>query len=149
MLQVFYEPFAQELALAEKNMEDMRVADRPSDEICDKCGKPMVIKSGRFGDFLACTGFPECKTTKSILKTLADVACPLCGSPIAEKKSKKGRMFYGCTAYPECTFATWDKPLKDPCPKCGAYMTEKKVGGETVQLCSKCDAPPPKTEETV
>lgn len=147
MLQVFYEPFKQDLALAEKNMEDMRVADRPSNEVCEKCGKPMVIKSGRFGDFLACTGFPECKTTKSILKTLEDVNCPLCGSLIAERKSKKGRLFYGCTAYPECTFATWDKPLKENCPTCGSYMIEKKVGGEKVKLCSKCDVPP-KTEET-
>lgn len=147
MLQDFYGPFSQELAAAEKNMEDMRVADRPSNEICEKCAKPMVIKSGRFGDFLACTGFPECKTTKSILKTLDDISCPMCGSAMAERKSKKGRVFYGCTGYPECKFASWDKPLKENCPKCGAFMTEKKVAGEKVKLCVRCDAPPPKEEK--
>ncbi|MDR2431392.1 MAG: type I DNA topoisomerase, partial [Candidatus Margulisbacteria bacterium] len=111
MLGRFYTPFSAELAEAEEKMEDMRVKDRPTDEICDKCGKPMVIKAGRFGDFMACSGFPECKNTKSILKTLEDIACPLCGAPVAERRSKKGRIFYGCSAYPECSFASWDRPL--------------------------------------
>jgi DNA topoisomerase-1 len=141
MLLEFYTPFEVDLKKAEETMEDMRIPDRPSDEICEKCGKPMVIKSGRFGDFLACTGFPECKTTKTILKTLEEVDCPICGNPIAERKSKKGRIFYGCSGYPECTFATWDKPLKEKCEKCNSFLVEKKdkESGEKVKLCIKCD----------
>ena len=149
MLGVFYTPFAKELSSAEEKMEDMRVKDRPTDEICEKCGKPMVIKTGRFGDFIACTGFPECKTTKSILKTLEDVVCPLCGAPIAERKSKRGRLFYGCSAYPECTFASWDKPLKEVCQTCGAFLVERKdkATGEKVNLCIMCDIKNKETEK--
>jgi len=141
MLGQFYTPFAKDLTVAEEKMEDMRVKDRPTDEICEKCGKPMVIKSGRFGDFIACTGFPECKTTKSILKTLEDIVCPMCGGLIAERRSKKGRIFYGCAAYPECTFAAWDKPLKEVCQTCGAFMIERKdkASGEKINLCIMCD----------
>ncbi|GBR76591.1 DNA topoisomerase I [Candidatus Termititenax persephonae] len=141
MLDNFYKPFAVILTAAEEKMEDMRVKDRPTDEVCDKCGKPMVIKSGRFGDFIACTGFPECRNTKAILKTLEDIVCPQCGAPLAERKSKRGRLFYGCSAYPECNFASWDKPLKENCPRCGAFLVERKdkASGEKVKLCIMCD----------
>ncbi|MDR1997010.1 MAG: type I DNA topoisomerase [Candidatus Margulisbacteria bacterium] len=150
MLGVFYTPFARELVDAEEKMEDMRVKDRPTDEVCDKCGKPMVIKSGRFGDFMACSGFPECKNTKSILKTLEDIVCPLCGAPVAERRSKKGRIFYGCSAYPECSFAAWDKPLKEFCPTCGAFMVERKdkASGEKIKLCIMCDIKNKETEKS-
>ncbi|GBR72553.1 DNA topoisomerase I [Candidatus Termititenax aidoneus] len=145
MLGAFYAPFEQDLAQAEEKMEDMRIKDRPTDEICEKCGKPMVIKSGRFGDFIACTGFPECRNTKSIPKIIEDVQCPLCGGEIVERKGSKGRfkgkVFYGCTGYPECTFTCNDKPLKENCPVCGAFLVERKnkSTGEMQKLCIMCD----------
>ncbi|MDR2428964.1 MAG: type I DNA topoisomerase [Candidatus Margulisbacteria bacterium] len=145
MLGAFYTPFEQDLTLAEEKMEDMRIKDRPTDEICEKCGKPMVIKSGRFGDFIACTGFPECRNTKSIPKIIEDVHCPLCGGEIVERKGSKGRfkgkVFYGCTGYPECTFTCNDKPLKENCPVCGAFLVERKnkSTGEAQKLCIMCD----------
>ena len=99
---------------------EVKVSDVP----CDKCGRMMVIKRGRYGDFLACPGYPECKNAKPIVEEL-DVPCPECGKKIVVKKSKKGKKFFGCSGYPECKFVSWNEPVKDKCPKCNAYMVLK------------------------
>ena len=105
------------------------------DETCPKCGKPLAVKMGRFGKFLACSGYPECKYTQSYqLKT--GVKCPECGSELVQRMSKKKRIFYGCSSYPECNFATNYKPLPSPCPKCGGLLTQYR--GSSVR-CAKCD----------
>jgi DNA topoisomerase-1 len=118
----FYTPFERDLTRATETMERVKLPDQVTDEICPNCGKPMVIKMGRFGKFLACSGYPECKTTKSYqIKT--GVSCPECGSELVERVSKKKRTFYGCSSYPECTFATNYKPLSQKCSKCGGFTT--------------------------
>ncbi|NQY73277.1 MAG: type I DNA topoisomerase [Candidatus Margulisbacteria bacterium] len=138
ILQDFYEPFSAMLEKANEEMEKVNL-DRPSDEVCEKCNSPMVIKSGRFGDFLACTSFPDCKNTKSILVELG-VNCPDCDSPLIEKKTKRGKPFYGCSTYPKCKFALWTKPVNKECPSCkNPIMTEKKKKGDTLSyICPKC-----------
>ena len=120
-LSTFYEDFAATLSQAEKNMDGTRVKvpDEETDEICELCGRKMVIKTGRFGKFLACPGFPECKNTRKIVQDTGGV-CPLCGGKVLAKKSKKGKAYYGCEHNPKCGFMTWDTPLKEVCPKCGA-----------------------------
>jgi len=118
----FYTPFEKDLAKANETMERVKLPDQVTDEICPNCGKPMVVKTGRFGKFLACSGYPECKTTKSYqIKT--GVKCPECGSELIERVNKKKRIFYGCSGYPECTFATNYKPLNQKCSKCGGFTT--------------------------
>lgn len=141
MLAEFYGPFSKEVAAAEKNMEDLKQPDKEAGFNCEKCGKPMLIKTGRFGQFIACSGFPECKNTKPLLKKIEGVKCPLCGGDIIEKKTKQWRTFYGCTGYPTCNFASWDAPTQEKCPKCGAFMVEKKdkETGEKRLLCIICD----------
>ncbi|MBT8356476.1 MAG: topoisomerase DNA-binding C4 zinc finger domain-containing protein, partial [Deltaproteobacteria bacterium] len=119
--------------------------DEISEKVCEKCGKPMVLKTGRYGKFLACSGYPECKNTESINSTgngkKTGVRCPEnnCTGDLVERKSKRGKIFYGCSRFPECTFATWDKPVDKKCPDCGALFlvekTTKKLG--TVQSCIK------------
>ena len=121
----FYAPFAQTLEKAEQGIEKVKIEDEVSDEKCELCGAPMVYKMGRYGKFLACSRFPECRGTKAILTEIG-VPCPECGAPILEKTSRKGRKFYGCKNYPECTFVSWDKPVAEKCPVCGSYMTLKE-----------------------
>ena len=121
----FYGPFAQTLEKAEQGIEKVKIEDEVSDEKCELCGAPMVYKMGRYGKFLACSRFPECRGTKAILTEIG-VPCPECGAPILEKTSRKGRKFYGCKNYPECTFVSWDKPVAEKCPVCGSYMTLKE-----------------------
>ncbi len=136
-LDVFYKDFDKVLGKAEKAMEGKRVKvpDEETDEVCEECGKPMVIKIGRFGKFLACSGFPDCRNTKKIvLPTKGN--CPLCGKKIIQKKSKKGRTFYGCEGYPECNFMTWYVPQEEKCPKCGSSLF-KKGGRAGKLLCEK------------
>ena len=107
--------------------------------LCEKCGHIMVYKHGRYGKFLACGAFPNCRNTKTILK-LIDVNCPLCKTgQLAERKSKKKRTFYGCNSYPDCTFVSWDRPAKQPCPKCGKMMVKKKSKKENKTVCTECD----------
>ncbi len=118
-----------------------RAADQPTDEICPTCSKPMVIKHGRYGKFIACSGYPECKTTKPV--TLG-IACPEpgCTGQIVERRSKRGRTFFGCSAYPGCKFVVWQRPIAEPCPKCGApFTTERAARGRVVRRCVKegCD----------
>ena len=122
----FYKEFAQSLETAEKNMEGkkIKVPDEPTDEICEKCGKPMVIKSGRYGKFLACSGFPECRNTRRLVKDTGGL-CPKCGGRMLQRKSAKGRIYYGCEKYPACDFMTWDEPVPVKCEKCGATLFKK------------------------
>lgn len=141
VLKEFYQPFSTDLKNAEQKMEDMKIPDRPSDEVCDVCKKPMVIKHGRYGDFLACSGFPECKNTKSIPKFVGDLLCPECGGRLVERRSKKGRTFYGCNNYPDCLFVSWDKPIPDEkCEKCDNFLIEKNINKEKQKLCISCDS---------
>jgi len=138
-LDVFYKDFDKVLTKAEKAMEGKRVKvpDEETDVECDLCGRKMVIKIGRFGKFLACPGFPECKNTKKIVQATKGT-CPLCGSKIVLKKSKKGRNFYGCAPDPDCNFMTWNAPVEDKCPKCGSTLF-KKGGKSGKLLCEKPD----------
>ena len=131
----FYGPFAKELALAEEKLPKFEQRDEPTDEICDKCERPMVIKTGRFGKFISCTGYPECKTTRPILKDTG-AKCPTDGGMVVERKSRKGRTFYGCANNPKCNFVSWDRVIPEPCPTCGDYVTAKfKKGGVMTLIC--------------
>jgi DNA topoisomerase-1 len=131
----FYADFEKELAEAERVLPKFEQRDEPTDEVCVNCGKPMVIKTGRFGKFMSCTGYPECKTTKPILKDTG-VKCPKDGGMIAERKSRKGRTFYGCANYPACDFVSWDPVAPQPCAVCGDYVIEKrKRGGGVTYVC--------------
>jgi DNA topoisomerase-1 len=135
VLREFYGEFAKELAEAERKLPKFEQRDEPTDEVCVNCGKPMVIKTGRFGRFMSCTGYPECKTTKPILKDTG-VKCPKDGGMIAERKSRKGRTFYGCANYPACDFVSWDKVAPQPCKVCGDYVVEKpRRGGNVAYIC--------------
>ena len=138
-LEDFYGDFAKSLSDAEKAMDGKRikVPDEETDEVCEVCGKPMVIKIGRFGKFLACTGFPECTNTKRIVKDTGGV-CPVCGKKILQKKSKKGKKYYGCEDNPTCPFMTWDTPVSDKCPKCNDGTTLFKKGGKMYCLKEGC-----------
>lgn len=120
----FYPDFKVAIDEAEKELEHVKIEDEVTDVICDKCGRNMVIKYGPHGKFLGCPGFPECHNTKPYLEKIG-VACPKCGKDVILKKTKKGRMFYGCEGYPECDFVSWQKPSDKKCPKCGGYMIEK------------------------
>ena len=123
----FYKGFAKSLEQAEKNMEGKRikVEDIPTDEICEKCGRPMVIKSGRYGKFVACSGFPECRNAHPLVKDTGGL-CPLDGGHMLVRKSSKGRVYYGCSNYPKCNYMTWDEPVPERCPQCGSTLFKKK-----------------------
>ena len=123
----FYQGFEKSLEQAEKNMEGKRikVEDIPTDEICEKCGRPMVIKSGRYGKFVACSGFPECRNAHPLVKDTGGL-CPLDGGHMLVRKSSKGRVYYGCSNYPKCNYMTWDEPVPERCPQCGSTLFKKK-----------------------
>jgi DNA topoisomerase-1 len=134
----FYKTFEVRLNFAEEEMKEIEIKDEPSDEICEKCESPMVYKMGRFGKFLACSGFPDCRNTKPIVKDTG-VHCPKCEDGlVVERRSKKGRMFYGCNQYPGCDYVSWDKPIEKPCPSCQGLMVEKRVRGELQYNCTVC-----------
>ena len=105
-------------------MAKVVIEDEVSDVPCDKCGRMMVIKRGRYGKFLACPGYPECKNAKPIVEEIK-APCPKCGSKVLAKRSKKGKRFYGCSAYPECDFISWNEPVEKKCPECNSYMVKK------------------------
>jgi len=130
----FYKDFELFLKKAEEEIKEIEIKDEVSDEICEKCGRNMVIKHGRFGKFLACPGYPECKNTKAIVDEL-NVKCPQCNGNIVKRKSKKGRVFYGCSNYPECNFVSWDEPVEEKCPQCGGIMVEKRNKKESIVKC--------------
>ncbi|WP_433940619.1 type I DNA topoisomerase [Paenibacillus lautus] len=139
VLAEFYESFEKRLIVAEEEMKEIEIEDEVSDEICEKCGKPLVYKLGRFGKFLACSGFPDCRNTKPIVKDIG-VSCPKCKEGhVVERRSKKGRVFFGCDRYPECDFVSWDKPSTKPCPNCSSLMVEKKSKQGIKLQCTSCD----------
>jgi DNA topoisomerase-1 len=118
--------------LSQAEARGARPAPQPTDEVCEQCGNPMVVREGRFGRFLSCSTYPTCKHVKPIP---IGVNCPQCRSPLSERRTKRGRVFYGCTAYPKCAFAIWDRPVQEPCPRCGAaFLAEKKLKGGGVSI---------------
>lgn len=138
IIREFYDPFRQDLEKADAAIEKVKIEDKPTGEMCELCGKPMVIKAGRYGDFIACSGYPECKNTKPIVKTIG-VKCPKCGKDIVKKKSKRGRVFYGCSGYPNCDMSYWYKPVNRTCPVCGALLVEKKTKDGKHLVCSESE----------
>lgn len=135
----FFQPLKVAIDKAEKEVSKVVIEDKVSDVPCDKCGRMMVIKRGRYGNFLACPGYPECKNAKPIVEEI-EAPCPKCGGKILAKKSKKGKKFFGCSNYPQCDFVSWNEPLKDKCPDCSSYMVLKysKTKGNYAQ-CSNSD----------
>lgn len=133
----FYKILEQELKVADDAIEKVVIEDELTDEICELCGKQMAIKHGRFGEFLACSGYPDCKNTKPIVSKI-DVKCPDCGKDIIARKSKKGRVFYGCSGYPECNKLFWNKPVDKKCPNCESLLIEKKTK-TTSYMCSNSE----------
>ena len=134
----FYASLKDELEIADKAIEKVELKDRITDEKCPECGRPLAVKEGRFGEFLACTGYPECKYTKPIVKSTG-VKCPDCGGDIVAKRGKSGKIFYGCSNYPSCTRAFWYKPIDRKCPECGSLLLERRTKGSNY-VCSneKC-----------
>ena len=133
----FYKGFSEELRKADEEVERIEREVVLSDEVCELCGRPMAIKDGRFGSFLACSGYPECKNTKPIVKSTG-IMCPKCGKEIVQKRGRKsGKVFYGCSGYPECDVSYWDKPIGRMCPDCGSMLVEYK--GKTAKF--KCSNP--------
>ena len=136
LLKEFYDPFAVTLEKADEAIGHVELPEEETDIPCDKCGRMMVVKQGRFGKFLACPGFPDCRNTKPLLVDTG-VQCPKCGGAIVERKSHRGRKFYGCKNYPECDYTTWDQPLQEECPKCGAFMLKHHYkNGRGLTYCS-------------
>lgn len=141
VLKEFYGPFEKELEIADREIPVKPQEVIVSDVKCEKCGRMMVVKTGRHGKFLACPGFPECRNTKPYYEKIG-VACPLCGHDLIVRKTKTGRTFYGCSHYPECHFTSWDKPINETCPLCGHIMLEAvQRGGKVVQHCSNPECP--------
>ncbi|MFZ3587934.1 type I DNA topoisomerase [Bacillus sp. DJP31] len=135
----FYQGFEKRLEVAEKEMEEIEIKDEPAGEDCETCGNEMVYKMGRYGKFMACSNFPECRHTKAIVKDIG-VECPNCEKGrIIERKSKKRRIFYGCDQYPACEFISWDKPIPRKCPKCEQLLVEKKLKKGIQVQCMSCD----------
>ncbi len=139
VIEDFYEILEKELKVADDAIEKVKLEDELTDELCELCGKPMAIKHGRFGEFLACSGYPDCKNTKPILKKL-DVPCPVCGKDLVIRRGKSGKMFYGCSGYPDCNQVYWYRPVDKKCPKCGSLLVQRKGRGYTL-TCSnnECD----------
>lgn len=135
VLREFYGPFEEAVNRAEQTMEKVSVADQKTGEKCEKCGHDMIIKWGRYGKFIGCSNFPACRNTKPYLEKIG-VACPKCGGELAEKRSRKRRIFYGCSNYPECDFVSWKKPLPHSCPVCGGLLVAKN---KQWAQCTNCD----------
>lgn len=141
----FYEPFNKDLEIADKDIVAVELPVEVSDVPCDKCGRMMIVKDGRFGKFLACPGFPDCRNTKPILKKIG-IKCPVCGGDIIERRTKTRRLFYGCENYSKdasgCSFLSWDKPTEEKCPKCGKMMLESiEKSGKKKLYCINQDCP--------
>ena len=135
----FYEPFAVDMEKAKNLIEKIEIKDEEAGKECSECGKPLLIKYGRFGKFLACSGFPECRHTESMTEEIG-VKCPQCDGPILALKTKKGRRFYGCSNYPQCEFKSWNKPTGEKCPRCGDAMVEKvHKSKEVEQVCQNSE----------
>ncbi len=135
----FYQPFSKEVNYAEKEMEDVQIKEPLAGFNCEICGSPMVVKMGKYGKFFACSRFPDCRNTQTIVKEIG-VTCPKCHEgQVIERKTKKNRLFYGCSRYPDCDFVTWDKPIGRDCPKCGHFLVNKKVRGGWQVVCPEGD----------
>ena len=137
LLTDFYADFDKTLKQAKEDMKDVKIEleDDKTDLVCDKCGKPMVVKFGRYGKFIACSGFPDCKNIVKTLDILKDINCPKCGGSVVVRKTKKGRLFYGCSNYPNCNFISWYQPTSEKCPQCGGVLFKKK-GKKPVLFCN-------------
>lgn len=141
VIEHFYQPFNKDMVVAKEEITQTPPHEEVSDVKCDVCGRMMVIKTGKFGKFLACPGFPECKNTKPIIVKI-NVHCPKCGGDILERRTKTGKNFYGCSNYPKCDFSTWDKPIDKKCSLCGSIMVERGVRGKKVtEKCSNPECP--------
>ncbi|MED3660386.1 type I DNA topoisomerase [Ureibacillus terrenus] len=139
IIDTFYKEFEKHVKHADEAIEKIEIKDEPAGENCELCGAPMVYKLGKYGKFMACSNFPECRNTKTITKPIG-VKCPKCKTgEIVERKSKTKRVFYGCEKYPECDFMSWDKPISRPCPKCNSLLVEKKVKKGVQVQCINCD----------
>ncbi len=140
IMQEFYMQFVDALKQAEDLIGHIEIPDEVTDILCEKCGRNMVIKNGRFGKFLACPGFPECRNARPILEE-AGVNCPKCGGKVLYKKTRKGKRYLGCENNPDCGFMTWDMPAKENCPKCGNFLVKKYSGKKIIVKCSSeaCD----------
>lgn len=135
VLAEFYAPFSKDITYAEAHMPEVDVADQPTGEICEKCGHPMVLKFGRYGKFEACSNFPACRNTKPYLIKLG-IRCPKDGGELVERRTKKGRVFYGCANYPECDWSSWKRPLPQPCPNCQGLLVQKN---RNWAQCIRCE----------
>ena len=133
-LQDFYTPFEETLRQASSRIDRVKIAEEPTDEVCPECGQPMVVKWGRYGKFLACSGYPQCKGTRPFLVKIG-VACPLCGGEVVERVNKRKRVFYGCANYPQCQFVSGQRPLPQACPHCGGFLTLYR---KRWVKCTKC-----------
>jgi DNA topoisomerase-1 len=143
VLREFYGPFAETVAQAEKAMPEQKVEPEEAGIDCPKCGAPMLIKWGKYGKFLGCSRFPDCRETMPYMEKVG-VKCPECGGDLVERRTRKGRTFYGCSNYPDCEFATWRRPVKIPCPECGGLMTDR---GRSGIKCETCGHEMPRPEE--
>ncbi|WP_407307769.1 type I DNA topoisomerase [Desulfosporosinus sp. SB140] len=135
VIKEYYLPFSETLALAEERIGKVKIEDQVSEELCENCGQNMVIKMGRYGKFLACPGFPECRNTKPLLEQVGS-NCPKCANPLVIRRSKKGRKFFGCSAYPECDFVSWEMPAPEPCPECQQMMVIKSSKRQKKHVCT-------------
>lgn len=135
LVEEYYAPFAAALDQAEEKIGKVKIEDQVTEELCDLCGRNMVIKMGRYGKFLACPGFPECRNTKPLLEEVG-INCPKCTKPLVVRRSKKGRKFYGCSGYPECDFVSWEMPAPQPCPQCNQMMVIKSTKRQKKQVCT-------------
>jgi DNA topoisomerase I len=139
VIDAFYRDFEKHVEVADAEMEKIEIKDEPAGEDCEKCESPMVFKLGRYGKFMACSNFPECRNTKAIIKPIG-VTCPSCKEgQVVERKSKTKRIFFGCDRYPECEYVSWDKPVSRPCPKCESTLVEKKSKKGVQVQCTECD----------
>ena len=146
ILRDFYKDFEKELAVADREIEKVEEEVQLTDIKCEICGKPMAKKMGRFGEFLACSGYPECMNTKPIVKEIG-VKSPKCGNEIIQKKSRRGKVFYGCSGYPDCDQSYWDKPTGESCPECGSMLVEKNTKRFSGVVCSNQECDYKKTKE--
>ena len=137
-LSKFYEDLTKMLEKAKKEMEGVKIQleEDKTDKICEKCGKPMVIKRGRYGKFIGCSGYPECKNIQKLVDEIG-VNCPKCGGNIIKRTRKRKRVFYGCGNYPNCNFISWDEPLNEKCPRCGEMLLKKNTKKPKIYCSSK------------
>ena len=136
VLQKFYEDFRETLTHAETEIGPVEKPVEQTDQVCPECGSPIVIKMGRYGRFLSCSNYPACKHSEQLLARIG-VTCPQCGGDVVEKTTKRGRVFYGCSNFPNCTFASWDRPVAAPCPDCGGLVVVTGRGGAALR-CTVC-----------